>query len=241
MSSINNKKNQAFTFEDFEKGLMLSGHLSPENEQEVYERELINDYEAKIALQNKEIYFKRTVLAAEIVNQLHDEITFGRVKFQKLVYLCEHASNMNVERRYSKFAAGPFDNKFMHSIVQEFERQKWFMTKKVTKGKYTKSVYSPASNVNNYKKYYRSYFNNDNDNIQFIISNLRHHKTDFVELVATLYACWLEILNDNRPVTQPEIFNVFYSWSKEKERFSKTEITQALSWMTEKGITPNQS
>src|SRR5690606_33527387 len=36
---------------------------------------------------NKALFFKRVVLAAEIVYNLHNERTFGHVKLQKLMYL----------------------------------------------------------------------------------------------------------------------------------------------------------
>jgi hypothetical protein len=48
------------------------------------------------------LYFKRIVLAAEIADQLYTEPTFGHVKFQKLVYLCEHRCRMRLSERYCK-------------------------------------------------------------------------------------------------------------------------------------------
>src|SRR5690606_2254948 len=35
---------------------------------------------------NSSLFFKRVVLAAKIADELHNEPTFGHVKFQKLVY-----------------------------------------------------------------------------------------------------------------------------------------------------------
>lgn len=71
------------------------------------------------------------MLVAEIASELCKEITFGWIKFQKLVYLCEHAAHMNLESRDSKQADGPFDNKFMHSIEHEFKKQNWLAVEKV--------------------------------------------------------------------------------------------------------------
>jgi hypothetical protein len=125
MKSTNNER-KTFSMEDFEKGLMLAGLISPKTTTEINERKEPERYEQTLKKEKKELYFKRAVLAAEIAYQLHSDFTFGRIKFQKMVYLCEHVADMNLEERYSKQAAGPFDNKFMHSIHTEFTRQKWF-------------------------------------------------------------------------------------------------------------------
>src|SRR5690606_13360441 len=114
----------------------------------------LKEYDKDLAKKKSIIYFQRAVLAAEIVNNLKDEFTFGRVKFQKLVYLCEHACNMNLQDRYVKFAAGPFDNNFMHSINQEFKKQKWFNIEVVKSNGYNKPVYSVSSNIEKHKIYY---------------------------------------------------------------------------------------
>ena len=129
MKSTSKKKN-LFSLEDFEKGLMLAGYISPYNSDELVEREILNDYENQKEEKRKSSYFKRAVLAAEITCQLHAESTFGHVKLQKLMFLCEHASNMNLNDLYLKKAAGPFDNKFMHSIDKELAKQKWFTAKR---------------------------------------------------------------------------------------------------------------
>jgi hypothetical protein len=39
--------------------------------------------------QNRDLFFKRVVLGAEIVYRLHSERTIGHVTLQKLMYLCE--------------------------------------------------------------------------------------------------------------------------------------------------------
>lgn len=93
-------------------------------------------------LTKKQIYFRRVVLAAEIASKLHDQPTFGHVKFQKLVYLCEQVSSMNLHSSYSKQAAGPYDRKFMHSIDKEFNKQKWFDVKLENKDGRNKYLYT---------------------------------------------------------------------------------------------------
>lgn len=237
MKSTNKKKQ--FTIEDFEKGLMLAGYISPKNTTEIKEREALQKYDKEQAKQKKELYFKRAVLAAEIVNQLKDENTFGRIKFQKLVYLCENAMHMNIpDGRYQKFAAGPFDNKFMHSIYAEFKKQKWYGVLKVTEGKFTKPKYHELNNHSKYKVYYNRYFSDQDRSIQKIIELFRNERTHFTELVATIFYCWKEINDNNEVFTMELLYDRFYKWAEEKSKFSKTEINNAINWMKIENIVP---
>jgi hypothetical protein len=236
MKSTNKKK---FSFQDFEEGLMLSGYLTPMNANEIQEKKMLDDYDRQTAEAKRALYFRRAVLAAEIVNELKDERTFGRIKFQKLVYLCENVAHMNLmEERYRKFAAGPFDFRFMHSINKEFKKQKWFDVKISNEGNYSKSQYFELENKSKYKEYYKSYFAEFDKGIHRLIALLKNEKTDFVELVATIFYCWKELI-DNKEVFQREImYDKVYSWSKEKAKFSTRDIDNAIKWMEEKKITP---
>jgi hypothetical protein len=233
-----NKKRKKFTLEDFEKGLMLAGHLSPINKQELKEKEALKQCDAILAKEKSKIYFKRSVLAAEIVNELMEEKTFGRIKFQKMVYLCENVIHMNLGERYQKFAAGPFDNKFMHSINKEFKKQKWFDVEIVREGKYPVPKYSRLQNNEKYKEYFQKYFSKNKEAIHSIISLFRTKKTHYVELVATLFACWKEIIDNNQTLTNDLILEKLYSWSEEKKKYKVEEVLEALDWMKDQNLTP---
>lgn len=236
MKSINKVK---FTFQDFEKGLMLAGYITPANADEIHEKKILDDFDRQNAKEKKHAYFKRAVLAAEIVNELKDEPTFGRVKFQKMVYLCENIVHMNLsEHRYRKFAAGPFDNRFMHSIFKEFKNQKWFEVKTIREGIYSKPQYFELENKSKYKDYYNSYFSEYDSAIHRIISLLKFERTDFVELIATIFFIWKEII-DNKQIFEKElIFDRVYSWSKEKIKYTRKDIDHAIKWMEEEKLTP---
>ncbi|SHG30743.1 hypothetical protein [Flagellimonas flava] len=237
MKSTNNKKNY-FTIEDFEKGLILAGYVTPQTENELEELEALDDYDSSLAKERSITYFKRAVLAAEIVNALKEELTFGRVKFQKLVYLCEHACNMNLQERYAKFAAGPFDNNFMHSINKEFKKQKWFDIRIDNSKGYHKPIYSRTSHTEKYKIYYSRYFGEQNEAINKVIGLFRNTKTRQVELVATIYYCILEINENNDSRNIETLLTYFYKFDDSKKQFSKEEIKNKLGWMKENGIMP---
>lgn len=228
-----------FSMEDFEKGLMLAGFLSPTSVAELNEREALTKHlGTQTEKKTKNFYFKRVVLAAEIVSKLYEEPTLGRIKFQKLVYLCEHTAGMEMKDRYVKQAAGPFDNKFMHSINKEFEKNKWFSVVKERKDGFERTKYIPLDNKDGYKGYYQNYFNTENEKIQYIIELFRKMTTDKTELAATVLSCVLELQSKHLSITKDELLKLFYNWSEKKKRFQEIEVINSFTWLRDKRLIP---
>lgn len=223
--------------EDFMQGLMLAGYLAPASVEEINQREALHEHDKKQSTKPKpNLYFKRVVLAAEIVSQLHEEPSLGRVKFQKLVYLCEHTAGMELPERYSKQAAGPFDHKFMHSINEQLKKNKWFSAIIENKTGYNRTKYIPLENKDGYKVYYNGYFKNENEKIQYVIDLFRKLSTDETELAATVFACVKELQSKNEHVLEDTLVDLIYAWSPEKQKFSRKDILKSFAWLHEKGL-----
>lgn len=237
MKSTKAEKNP-FTMDDFVQGLMLAGYLIPGSIEEINQREALKKHEEEqVANSPKKLYFKRVVLAAEIVSKLYQEPTLGRIKFQKLVYLCEHRAGMDLQNRYSKQAAGPFDNKFMHSIDREFKKNKWFSAvKETTKDGLSRTKFIPLDNPDGHKTYFERYFHSENEQIQYIINLFRNMSTDKTELAATVFACVKELNSSDGSVEKGKLLTLFYEWSEKKKRFSEQEVLDSLDWLQEKGL-----
>jgi uncharacterized protein YwgA len=221
---------------------MLAGPVTPSSSKELHEREVLDEFEestTKKKSSTENTFFKRVTLAAEIASQMHEEPTFGRIKFQKLVYLCEHAAAMELNNRYSKQAAGPFDNKFMHSIEAEFAKNKWFKVEKKQDGKFNRSVYIPLENADDYKKFYNGYFKTHTEKIEYILDLFKKLKTDTTEIAATLYACMIELGEEGTSITEDSLLTKFYDWSEAKGRFDKKDVVSIWSWMLEKQVVPS--
>lgn len=184
------------------------------------------------------LYFKRAVLAAEIASQLYDEPTFGHVKLQKMVYLSEQICELKADAYYSKQTAGPYDRKFMHSIDSEFKRQKWFEVRIEKKGTYSKYKYNPLENVDKYKKYYSKYYSNFDNNIQWLIDTFKKRKTNDIELIATLFYCWKEIIESSDEFSESLLIENFYKWSQEKRKFTTEVVKVGIIWMRQNGLVP---
>jgi hypothetical protein len=73
-------------------------------------------------------HFYRAVLSAEIVHQLHSEPTFGHIKHQKVLHLCEYIAQLEeIQGEYHRDAAGPLDNKMIYANDAELKKQQWYI------------------------------------------------------------------------------------------------------------------
>jgi len=74
----------------------------------------------------REAVFKRLLLSAYILDNICDEPTAGRVKFEKLLYLSEHHAELPLRSDYRRHAAGPYDPKALYGIEKQLKDNKWF-------------------------------------------------------------------------------------------------------------------
>ncbi len=196
------------------------------------------DSKPKRKLTKSQSFFRRVVLAARIADAHHDERTFGIVKFQKLLFLCEHVCSMMFYTKYTKQAAGPMDNRFIHAVKTEFERQGWFKVQKENKQRSSKVVFIPLEGINGYRPYYERYYGDTDEAISHVIETFRQWRTEDIELVATIYSCVEEIQSEGEEVTEESVVKRVYDWHKEKEKFNEDKIIRFLKWMSETGIYP---
>ena len=178
-------------------------------------------------------YYKRSVLAAEIVWQLHKEPTLGHLKLQKLIYLCQQTADMQLPTNFLRQAMGPYDPKLMRSIDKQLNLKKWFSFKQ---GEMLK--YEPLEKAGEHRNDYNKYFSAESESIQFLIDTFKTIKSDIVEIVATLYACLDKMQCEKLIFSEPLLIQRFYEWSEGKKKFTEKEISRVFSRMKETGIIP---
>lgn len=178
-------------------------------------------------------YYKRTLLAAEIVHQLHQEPTLGHLKLQKLIYLTQKSGKMALPTNFLKQAMGPYDPQMARSIDSQLKKRQWYEYKRDQSPKY-----EPLTNAGEHTSDFEKYFANEATGIRQIINLFRKAKSDAVEIVATLYACWEEILDKNEILSDNLLIQRFYEWSEEKSKYQEKTVREWLAFMREKGITP---
>lgn len=178
-------------------------------------------------------YYRRTVLAAEIVFQLHKEPTLGHLKLQKLIYLCQKSADMQLPTNFLRQAMGPYDNRLMRSIDKQLKEKKWFEYQKDQVLKY-----QPLEKAGQHHNDFLKYFSAESGSIQFIIDKFKTIKSDIVEIVATLYACMDNMLQESVIFSEALLIQRFYGWSEEKKKFSEDQIKRVFSRMKETGLIP---
>lgn len=181
-------------------------------------------------------YYKRTLLAAEIVDQLHTEPTLGHLKLQKLIFLCQKTQDMQLPTNFLQQAAGPYDPKMARSIDKQLRDKKWFDYRKSELNKY-----QPLDEAGSHKGDFEKYFADDLSAISRIIGLFRRARSEEMEAVATLYACWEELLESGNEMSSDLLTTKFYAWSEQKSRFPVEKLEKTISWMTENGIVPRTS
>lgn len=181
------------------------------------------------------VYFKRSVLAAEIADRLCEEKTFGHVKMEKLIFLTEHLCHIDIDSHYHRDAAGPYDNRALRSIDSQMKKQKWFEAKKEDKG----YRYIPMQNRGGHKKYFEKYYADVLPMFEKIIDTFRSSTTEQCEIVATLYSAWDDLLQRHRSFTDDDILNeVLNNWHESKKRISRNRWQTELEWMRANGFMP---
>lgn len=172
-------------------------------------------------------------LAAEITFQLHTEQTFGHLKLQKLIYLCQQLKHMDLAADFKQHAAGPYDPVMARYLDKKFKDHEWFSYDPQRDLKY-----KPLSKCNDHRSAFNKYFAKDVTAIYDLIGLFRTSKSDHIEIVATLFACWLRLLEKKLPVTEEQLMKDFYAWSEEKNRFGKNEVLNGYRWMKQNSVLP---
>lgn len=180
-------------------------------------------------------FFIRSVLAAEIIDRMHKEPTFGHVKLQKTLFLCERRCDLDIGTHYHRAAAGPHDNRAIRSIDSQLQQQKWFLPIKRDQ----RYLYEPMENAGMHKQYYMKYFYGKHSEIDRIINLLMKLNTERCEMIATIFSAWHDLLEKDYPISEDDIINeVLYHWAESKKRIPIIRWRKCLAWMKEKQLVP---
>lgn len=180
-------------------------------------------------------YHKRTVLAAEIVFQSEDDNSLGHLKLQKLMFLCQHHSRMQLQTNFLKQAMGPYDPRLMRSIDKQFVSRKWFEFQPNEFPKYKR-----LEKCGEHQYWFDIYFSDQKKEIDYIIETFKGFKTNQIELVGTIFACWQKGIENKTIISDQLLINEVYRWHEtKKDKFSEELIISAIRWMEENGVYPS--
>ncbi len=181
-------------------------------------------------------YFRRTVLAAEIVDRLHAHETFGQIKFQKALFLAEHHLGLpEIGSKYRRAAAGPFDNQLIRSVESQLERSRWYKPFRHD----GRMSFQALEKVGGHRTYFGTYWGPFEEKFTALVNILKPMTTEQAEIVATLYAVWNDFIIQKVPFDDAKIVNdVLTNWDESKKRISSERWFKALDWMRTKGLVP---
>jgi len=196
----------------------------------------VRDYLQNISEDKINPYLLQLVLAAHIISQLHKNKTFGHVKFQKILYLCEYYGEItDINSNYHRDVAGPYDKEMIRSLDKNLEKQNWFKAIQDDNRWY----YIPLEKSDEYKEHYTNIFKIYDEKINTIINLCKSFDTQRCEIIATLFAGWNDLIIKGKNPTDDDIIDeVLYNWHKSKQNIQKDRWQNALKWMKKNDIIP---
>ncbi|WP_339427685.1 MULTISPECIES: restriction endonuclease subunit S [unclassified Pseudomonas] len=174
----------------------------------------------------------RTLLAAEIVQQLHCEKRMGRVKLQKVISLAEHIAQLKeIQSKEERYAAGPHDPALMAQAVQGLRENKWFEELALDDGK--RYEYRPLAQSGAHRPIYEALWSTEQRRqINELIELMRPWDTARCERVATLYSAWNDLLIEGRDAYEAAILQeVLHGWNDSKLKYTETQWRAELAEM----------
>jgi restriction endonuclease S subunit len=179
-------------------------------------------------------------VGVEIVSRQGAVKNFGRVKFQKLLYLAEvHAGIQELAGNYVREAAGPLARELLSEVERGMATGGYFNTVAPTKDGDGYS-YSRIGKAGAHKDQYRTLLGDRAQPLNQLIDLLKEFDTRAVEAITTLYAVWNDALIDGEtPDDDRLIRGVLDEWHHEKRsKFTPADLTHWLSWMRRNGLVP---
>jgi type I restriction enzyme S subunit len=180
------------------------------------------------------VYFRRAVFAAEIVHRLYKEPTFGHIKFQKLIHLCQKRCGVDIGTTYYRQAAGPYDPKALRSIDSQMKNNQWYAAQKTERG----YRYIPLAKAGSHKVYFDRHFADIEEEFTRVIEILRKATWEQCEIVATLFEAWDNLLSSGEQVTVDRIIYEVLHWGESKKRINEGRWRNAIDWMKKKDLVP---
>lgn len=186
----------------------------------------------------------RGLVATEIIERSASQATFGRVKFQKVVFLAEgHVGINELAGCYTRAAAGPLDS----ALIDEMEHGANSIAgieRDQPGGAGTTNSYRLSQPRGAHRQELADWLGPDRTaKLDKLIDDFAGLTTKQAEAVATLYGVWNDALNEGATPSDDQIIIGFLNdWHPEKrEKFRASELPEWLGWMRRHGILPTGS
>lgn len=196
------------------------------------------------AVKFEKLVEKRVALTGAIIDESKNDYHLGRVKLAKVFYLADAHLKLGMDANYLREAAGPLDQKILYS-------EKWGIESQGLKNSYYRRIekpkssrYYPSQNISTITARAKTIFADKIENIHWLINILKPLSSEQVEIVATLYACWNDLLHVQRDPKDKDIIEDFLNnWHFAKKRYADKidRLYKALDWMRGNDLIPDGS
>jgi hypothetical protein len=183
---------------------------------------------------------RRLAVAGILVQDLQEDPNFGRTKLAKLFYLADARTPLQLRTSYVREAAGPLDARALYNeeIGIEALARKHHLFQPRPHGRMIR--YEPLAALRALDPFAARQLGEAEAEVRRIASICRGLDTGQSEIVATLYACWNDLLAGGRPAGDLDIIEEFRErWHEEKKRFARDRLAKALAWMREHDLVPS--
>jgi type I restriction enzyme S subunit len=182
------------------------------------------------------IFFKRGAIASYTIDRLHRRKEFGRVQFEKVLYLSETYVGVDLRGEYQRAAAGPLDAGYLYKLESLAAKQGWFTKHKRGAEGY---FYRPGPKIDSRAKAAETILGERREKMDRLLALMGRINTEQAEVLATVFAVWNDFLLDGgQPTDDAIIEEVRTNWHLAKARFSPDRLRKALGWMREKDFVP---
>lgn len=179
------------------------------------------------------------LVAAEIIRKHERLQKFGRVKFQKIVYLAEaHCGVNEFSGKYQREAAGPLDRVLLNNLEDQLAETGLYRAEQTKDGGAV--TYKTMGSGDDKRDVLTRALGDRADCFRDMLDKLRDMDTHAVEAITTLYAVWNDFLIDGEaPDDRATIKGVIEDWHPEKkDKFRIDELQTWLGWMRRNDFIP---
>ena len=182
------------------------------------------------------IYFKRGAVAAYVIDRLHDRPAFGRVHFEKHLYLAEALVGVELHGHYKRDAAGPLDAEYLYKLENLAKNKGWFTKhQRGAEGCFYRLGPRAADRITAAA----AILGENKAEMDRLLATTGRMTTEQVEIFATLFAAWNDRLIAGGPLSDDLVIeDVRERWHASKRRFGPDQLRAALDWMRKKGFVP---
>lgn len=190
---------------------------------------------------------RRRVAASFVINELSNDDNLGAVKLAKILYIADQECDLDLDAKYLKDVAGPMDGRmFYNTKIGLFPDQKSSIIGKISEKMFNKGgeakvfkKISPSTSTQKFAENVENVFGEKSATLKNIVKIFKPLSTDNAEAVATLYACWNDLIISKKNFSDEDIIKNFFKWSAKKKRFNLKDLYKTLTWMRSKKLIPH--